>query len=172
MKIDLDLTAADVLRMAEQIEADGAAFYRQVADRAAITQQRDRFLHLAAQEDQHRAHFAALRSLLQAQQARPKASPRAEDETTIEFLQSWLNSELLERSRHKTEAALASSQPGLVIDVAAELETESIAFYSGFLDLITDETDRGLVKKIIKDEMGHLAVLNKMRQRPPAGGTS
>ena len=54
----------EVFEIAEQIERDGARFYRSAADKFSDSTARDKLLELAAMEDKHEKTFAAIRSEL------------------------------------------------------------------------------------------------------------
>ena len=53
--------ADEVLAMAEEIEQNGAAFYRKASEMAAVSELRELLHELAAMEDEHRRVFADMR---------------------------------------------------------------------------------------------------------------
>jgi rubrerythrin len=67
--------ADEVFEMAEQIERNGARFYREVAAKAPDRQIKDMFLRFAAMEDTHLRTFQEMRKSL---------SDREKEETTFD----------------------------------------------------------------------------------------
>ena len=64
--MSFDFNADDILEMAEQIEQNGAKFYRKSADGVNDPSSRQLLLNLAAMEDEHEKTFAAMRADLSA----------------------------------------------------------------------------------------------------------
>ena len=59
-----DFTADDVFEMAEQLERNGAQFYRNAAENAGDSEAKAFLIRLAEMEDAHEKTFALLRSNL------------------------------------------------------------------------------------------------------------
>ena len=59
-----DFNADDILQMAEQIEINGALFYRESAEKVTDSGAKEFLLGLASMEDEHEKTFAAIRSQL------------------------------------------------------------------------------------------------------------
>ena len=62
--MSIDFNADEVFEMAEQIERNGAKFYRKAADKTSDAATKQELLDLAEMEDQHEKTFAAMRSEL------------------------------------------------------------------------------------------------------------
>ena len=62
--MSFDFNADDILQMAEQIERNGAKFYRESAEKVADATAKELLLNLAAMEDDHEKTFANLRASL------------------------------------------------------------------------------------------------------------
>ena len=60
--------ANEVFEMAEEIERNGAVFYREVAEKASSQAMKDMFLGMAAMEDAHLQTFQEMRKELSAQE--------------------------------------------------------------------------------------------------------
>ena len=63
-KMGYDFNMDEIFEMAEQIEKNGAKFYREAADRIAEPPNKDLLIKLAEMEDQHQKTFAFLRTQL------------------------------------------------------------------------------------------------------------
>jgi rubrerythrin len=66
----------EIFAMAQEIERNGAHFYRTVSQKAALEDMRGLLLELAAMEDDHEKIFAAMQQGLSAQQG--QAAPQDE----------------------------------------------------------------------------------------------
>ena len=63
-----DFNADEIFEMAEQIEINGATFYREMADNISESSIRELFLDFAATEDDHKKVFADMRAKLSHQE--------------------------------------------------------------------------------------------------------
>jgi rubrerythrin len=69
---------------------------------------------------------------------------------------------------HGTEGRISVAQPLTgkesleeIIEIALKSEKNSICFYLGIKDLVPSDSSKEQVSKIIKEEMGHIVVLQK-----------
>lgn len=149
--MNYDFNADDILQMAEQIERNGAAFYREcagnVADPAAV-----RLLEkLAAMEDEHEKTFAGIRSHLSAgEQERTTFDPDGE---------SVLYLKALSDTRVFFEKSIDTSNMTDILKSAITAEKDSIVFYLGMKDLVPEALGASKVDAIIKEEMSHIKLL-------------
>jgi len=97
-----DFSADDVFEMAEQLEKNGAKFYRQAAADVSGDEAKTLLKELAAMEDDHEKTFAAMRAELAAIWERGTASR----EQMVSNLQDWIARAEASRIRALQEAAL------------------------------------------------------------------
>ena len=148
-----DFNADDMFEIAEQIERNGAKFYRDAA--RAVSQDNDRnlLLQLAAMEDNHEETFAHMRADLS---AREKSSTvfDPEDEAVM-YLRALADTRVFYQKEIDT-----SSMEAILKD-AITAEKDSIVFYLGMREAVPDGLGRQRLDAIIKEEMGHIQLLSK-----------
>lgn len=152
-----DFNIDEILAIAEEIERNGAAFYRTAAKGAADEATRDMLEELAGMEDQHEKTFAGLRADLSDDDKKPGAFD-PEDETA-RYLKA------LADRRVFSEKAIDLNSMEAVLKEAIVTEKDSIAFYVGMRELIGTGLGKDKIRDIIKEEMGHLVLLtDKLEQ--------
>lgn len=155
MSTPIRFNAQEVLGIAEEIEANGAAFYRKAASlKKANSEEAGMLLNLASTEDEHMKTFAAMRAVI-------SSSPDAQqDPDAALYLRAIADGTTGEGSL--TAAATLTGAESLqdIIRTAINLERRSILFYLGLVDMVSGKTDRRKVEKIIREEQLHLVTLS------------
>ena len=146
-----DFNIDEILAIAEEIERNGAAFYRTAAEGAPDQATRDTLNELARMEDQHEKTFAALRAELSAADKKPGAFDP--DDETAKYLKALAD----RRVFHEKSVDLSSMEE--ILKEAIVTEEDSIAFYVGMRDLVPGSLGKDKISAIIKEEMGHLVLL-------------
>jgi len=157
------LNAFEVFEIAEQIERNGAKFYRKAAEQFNEPDISNMFLELADWETRHEQIFNDMGKQL----SKPNKNSRV----------SGLEKKLLDP---KLMACLAvfgtGSEPvhrlrsventAEVLKRAIEKEKDSIAFYEGLKDFVSTSDDKNKVDYIIEEEMRHIKILSQaLKQR-------
>ncbi len=146
-----DFNIDEVLEMAEQIERNGAAFYRKAAENVADESGKDLLVQLAVMEDQHERIFAILRTeLTDGEKAPATFDP---DGDTPKYLKALADMRVF----YKKEIDLTSLEDILLNAITAE--KDSIAFYVGMKDLIPERHGKNKVDAILKEEASHITIL-------------
>jgi rubrerythrin len=148
-----DFTADEIFAMAEQIERNGAAFYRQAARSIGDSAGQELLLTLASMEDDHEKTFQAMRATL-AQREKSSATFDPQDEAAL-YLRA------LADSRVFTDKEPDMSSLREILRQAIEAEKESILFYLGMKELVPEALGKGRLDGIIKEEMGHIRLLSR-----------
>jgi rubrerythrin len=150
--------ADDVFEMAEQIERNGAKFYRSAAETIQDAETREKLLGLAVMEDGREKVFAAMRKELTIEEMTPTAFDpdgelalylRALADVHVFDTKTGLSSRLDDRE---------SAQD--ILMTAIGLEKDSIVFYLGIREMVPEQMGRKKVDGIIKEEMSHITLLN------------
>ena len=151
--MSFDFNADDILQMAEQIERNGAKFYRESAEKVADASAKELLLNLAAMEDDHEKTFSNLRAALSA----------TEKEATVFDPQSESASYLkaLADTRVFFQKQIDSNAMEDILKEAITAEKDSIVFYLGMKDLVPEFLGKGRIDAIIKEEMSHIKTLSK-----------
>ena len=148
-----DFTADDVFEMAEQMERNGAKFYRSAADAVTDADAKAFLLELAAMEDDHEKTFAALRAdLSAAEKAGTVFDP--EDEAGL-YLKALVDTKVF------FDKKIDTSSMREILKDAITAEKDSIVFYLGMKEMVPEKLGKGRLDAIIKEEMGHIRLLSK-----------
>ena len=149
----------EIFELAEQIERNGAKFYRSAADRMDKAEQRQMLGELALMEDEHERTFAAMRSQLARDMQRE--SVYEVDDQAKQYLWAWVENAVFDMSVDPL-AVLETANISEILRTAIGREKESIVFYEGLKGGIDSDADRAKVDAIIGEEMKHIGLL--MRQ--------
>ena len=160
--------ADEVFEMAQQIERNGAAFYRLAAKQFPAQQ---RLLTIIAeQEDGHCATFSALRRQLTSKDQEATAyDPGQEGEA---YLRAMADRRVVDVSRRPKDLLKGAESFADILGIAVGMEKDSIVFYVGMQDMVPPALGRNKLDLIIKEEMKHIVFLNRLfdEQCPPSGG--
>lgn len=148
-----DFNANEILQMAEQIEKNGADFYRKSSEKIQDPEGKKLLLNLAEMEDQHEQTFAALRSKLSAEEkVQTVFDPEGE---TVRYLKALADSKVFFEKTIDTD-----SMEGILKE-AITAEKDSILFYLGIKDVVPEALGRDRVDAVIKEEMSHINLLTR-----------
>jgi rubrerythrin len=148
--------ADEIFEIAEEVERNGAKFYRKAAKNASDKQIKDTLLQFAAMEDAHEVTFAAIRSEIQSE-----ISYDPEGVAAL-YLQAIADANGFEGKVSPDEELTGSESIEEVIKIALRAEKESVAFYVGLKDIVAADDGKARVDAIIKEEMVHVAQLTNM----------
>ena len=153
----MPFNADEVFEMAEQVERNGAKFYRAAAQQ--IPELRKVLLDLAAMEDEHLKTFAAMRAQLSApEQEPPVFDPDGEAQM---YLRVMADGYVFDVKTDPAEQLTGRETPEDILQTAIGMEKDSIAFYVGLKEAVPPRAGRGKVEAIIKEEMGHIVTLTE-----------
>ena len=147
-----DFNADDIFEMAEQMERNGAKFYRTAAEKVADSSAKEFLLGLAVMEDEHEKTFALLRADLSKQEkAATVFDPEGESAL---YLRALADTEVF----FKKEIDVSSMEE--ILKAAILAEKDSIVFYLGMMQFVPEELGKDKLGKIIKEEMEHIRILS------------
>ncbi len=152
--MSFDFSADEVFEMAEQLEQNGANFYR--ASAAGITDEENKkvLLSLAAMEDEHEKIFAEMRTSLTA--AQKESNTFDPEEETLAYLKALVDTRVF----FKKEIDTTSMKE--ILKAALVAEKDSIVFFMGLKDLVPDNLGKNRLEDIIKEEMSHIKLIGNM----------
>ncbi|MBW2644742.1 MAG: ferritin family protein [Deltaproteobacteria bacterium] len=157
-----DFNADEIFEMAEQIEKNGAKFYRQMAENISDSSISKLFLDLAAMEDEHEKTFASMRKDLSDQERKPTVFD-PEGEAAL-YLRALANLRVFDEEGQEDFVLLEDlpeeEKTKKIFRVAIGLEKDSIAFYLGMKELVPERLGKKKIDDIIKEEMGHIRLLS------------
>jgi len=147
-----DFNADDIFEVAEQLERNGARFYRQAAESVSDQDAKAFLQKLAAMEDDHEKTFTQMRSALTADE---KSSTVFDPEgESVHYLR------VLADTRVFFEKEMDTSSMEAILKDAITAEKDSIVFYLGMRDAVPENMGRARLDGIIKEEMGHIRLLS------------
>lgn len=148
----LDFNADEVFEIAEQIERNGANFYRAAAKAIANEDKRKLLINLAEMEDEHEQTFKNLRSeLSEDDKIMTTFDPQGETENYLRALADT-------RVFYEKEIDTTSFEE--ILKSAITAEKDSIVFYLGMKDVVPAHSGKEKLDDIIKEEMSHIRLLS------------
>jgi len=155
MKIPFN--ANEVFEMAQEIERNGAKFYRKAAK--ILPKFSDLFLNLAAMEDDHEKTFRKMQDEL----AGPEVDPPVfdPDGEADMYLQVMADDQVFDTKIDPSTLLEENEIPGDVLRMAIGLEKDSIAFYVGLRESVSQRAGKDKIDMIIRQEYGHIVTISK-----------
>ena len=148
-----DFNADDIFEMAEQIERNGAIFYRKAAADMTDPDAKNFLSDLAVMEDAHEKTFSAMRKkLTEAEKASTVFDPGDEAASYLKALAD---------TRIFFEKEIDTTSMQAILKAAILAEKDSIVFYLGMKDLVPDSLGQSRLDGIIKEEMSHINLLSR-----------
>ncbi len=155
----ITFNADEIFEMAEEIERSGAGFYRQAAENTENKKTKKMLLDMAAMEDGHLHIFEQMRKQLGPnEKAQTVFDP---DNESVLYLQTMADAHGYEGRISPTEKLTGKETIDEILKTAIDAEKNSVVFYVGLKDLVPARAGKDKVEAIIKEEMGHIALLNK-----------
>jgi rubrerythrin len=153
---DYKFNLEEIFEIAEQIERNGAEFYRKSALRFKDNPDVESLLlELAAQEDSHEKIFSdLLHKVLKNDGINP------EDELTRQYLDAIAGQFIFSKSESEDELTDKMSQQN-IFETAIRKEKDSIVFYLGLKNVLNSSSDKKSIDLIIEEEQKHYIDLTK-----------
>jgi len=149
--------ADEIFAIAEQIERNGAAFYRKAAELETAAACKTLFEELAQQETDHLATFIQLEKQLAAHA--DAGDPPEIDETTAGYLNAMAGGYVFDTSEAPAETLDGSETLVQIVKLAIHKEEDSIALYVGMRDALSRPEDKEKLGAILQEEKKHLVDL-------------
>lgn len=149
----IDFNADEVFEIAEQIERNGAKFYRLASEKINDTNKKQLLVNLAKMEDEHEQIFKALRSKLSMdEKIQTTFDPEGDSERYLRALADT-------RVFYEKDVIPTSLED--ILKFAITTEKDSIVFYLGIKEVVPVHLGKQKLDDIIKEEMGHISLLSK-----------
>lgn len=157
-----DFSADEIFEMAEQIERNGARFYRKMAEKISDKSIGELLLDFAAMEDDHERVFASMRADLSDKEREPNVFDPG-DEAAL-YLRALADLRVFNEKAEDgfvLSEDLPEKEKGIkVFREAINQEKDSIVFYLGMKGLVPENLGREKIESIIKEEMKHIRLLS------------
>lgn len=151
--MNYNFNADEIFEIAEQIERNGANFYRTAAENITDEDKKKLLIHLAEMEDDHEKTFKTLRDEL-SENEKTMTTFDPENETA-DYLR------LLADTRIFYEKEVDVTSLNEVFKTAITAEKDSIVFYLGMKNVVPSHQGKDWLDRIIKEEMDHIRLLSK-----------
>jgi rubrerythrin len=158
----LEFNADEVFEMAEQLERNGAKFYRRAAQLAKADEHSKVLLDLAAMEDGHELTFANMRLRL-ADPAQRTATVFDPDDMAEKYLAAWADRSVFPTDEDPFTILKGGESMDTILTAAIGREKDAIVFFEGLKRSLKGEADRNRVDAIILEELDHIALLSHHR---------
>ena len=157
-----DFNVDEIFEIAEQIERNGATFYRQMAGDTSDVPIRQLFLDLAAMEDEHEKVFISMRADLSDKEREPTVfDPEGE---SVLYLRALADLRVFDEKATEDfilpEELAQKEKMKKVFREAINREKESIVLYLGMKELLPANLGKDKIDDIIKQEMEHITLLS------------
>jgi rubrerythrin len=149
----------EIFEMAEQIERNGIKFYNKAAKSVSDKGARQMFLDLAAMEAEHEKIFAAMKNQLSDEER--ESNVFDPDNEMALYLQAMASGHVFDMEKDMSSQLTGTESVEDILKLAIEAEKNSIVFYLGMKDFVPVRAGKDKVEAIIKEEMGHIAVLSQ-----------
>jgi len=148
-----DFNADEIFEIAEQIERNGAKFYRTGAENINDANKKKLLIELAEMEDEHENTFKKMRKELTAdEKVITTFDPEGEAEKYLRALAD---------TRVFYDKEIDSNSFENILKTAITAEKDSIVFYLGMKEIVPANLGKQKLDKIIKEEMNHISLLSK-----------
>ena len=154
----------EIFEMAEQIEKNGASFYREAVRKTADKATQKTFMNLAAMEDGHLKIFSEMRKQLDASD-KELATFDPDNEAAF-YLQAMAANHGVEGKKDRTTKFTGKETIKEVFETAVNAEKLSIIFYTGLKKFVSSD-GKGKIDAIISEEFNHLSILYMQLEKMP-----
>jgi rubrerythrin len=156
--MSVNFTALEIFEIAEQIEKNGAKFYRQAAEKTGDKSMSHFFSQLAEMEDKHEKIFSEMKEKIKAGVKDAVIfDPNAE---VAYYLKAMAVSAGWEGKAQPRLVFSGKETPSQILKAAIAAERASIDYYLGLKEMVP-QPDRNKIDAIIKEEMSHIVTLQK-----------
>ena len=152
--------ANEILEIAQQMERNGARFYERAADVCGAPDAARALRELAVMERQHQQTFASMAAALTDEERQePLLDPYDE---SAQYMRAVAGGHVFDLRSDPVEWIGDGRTMADILTKAIGLEKDSIIYYLGLMDAVPEHLGREWVDQIIKEEMGHVTLLNTM----------
>jgi len=147
-----NFNADEVYEMAQQIERNGATFYRKAAESVDDPSGKELLLNFADMEDAHEKVFAELsKDLSEKDKTATTFDPEGEAALYLRALAD---------TRVFFEKKIDTTSMRAILKAAILAEKDSIVFYLGMKEMVPEGLGKAKIDIIIKEEMSHIKLLS------------
>ncbi|MBF0201815.1 MAG: ferritin family protein [Desulfamplus sp.] len=148
--MSIKLSAEKIFKMAMEIEANGAQFYKDAARKVDGKAEKEFLISLARMEEEHGTLFGDILGLFN-----DDGSDSGDDhDDALIYLKALADTKMF----FKTDPPGSTMEE--ILHSAIKAEQDSVIFYLGLMDMLSDQKDKRRVDAIIREEMEHIKQLS------------
>jgi len=155
----VSFNANEIFEMAEEIERNGAEFYRKAAQKTSDEQIKKMFLDMADMEDGHLRAFQEMRTQLR--DSEKEQNVFDPDNQGALYLQTMADAHGYEGRISPLKEFTGEESVKEILEIALNAEKESVVFYYGIRSMVSLKAGRSQVELIINEELSHITTLLK-----------
>ncbi len=152
-------SAQEIFEMAEEIERNGAKFYRAAAKLFKNPVSHKKLLELAAMEEEHERVFAAMRADVLEQKAEEVVYDP--DQEAAVYIRAIAEGQVFDIKADPLEKLKGVESAEEILEMAIGMEKNSIVFYLGLKEVVSSPASKNKIDALIREEMGHISVLSE-----------
>ncbi len=153
----LNFTFDELIELALKMEEEGISFYRSLAEREEEPRKKELFMGLAEMEKEHFSTFQKMRQELGSRSLDELTDPQGE---AVLYLGAMVKGKIFKPEQRPEIDKFTSMEE--ILNFAIEREKDSVVYYLGFMEAMKDEGEQEKLRKIIRQELGHIAELNQI----------
>jgi len=150
-----ELTAIEILEVAERMEREAARFYRKAAGMYNDPRISKLFSELAQWEKRHVQVFADMKERL----ARPTPAPGRWDVRNVDALRLDVPPPVFNERSEPAKELTGSESRTDVFELALEKEKYTIAYYTALTEFALGPDNLRAVKEVLEEERRHVKIL-------------
>ncbi len=156
--------AFEAFEIAEQIERNGARFYRKAAEMFDDARVSGLFLKLAEWEKVHEELFADMRKQLSEQGRELRTFDPQDAPLDPKAMAGLAAFGLTPDPSHELHGDESRQD---VLKMAVQKEKDSIVYYTGLKEFVPPDAGRDKIDDVIKEELRHIGILNQALEQSP-----
>jgi rubrerythrin len=156
--VTVTLNPLEIFEIAEQIERNGVTFYRKAAALYEDPDASQLFLKLAEWEAEHEKTFAQMKQNMFGAHTAPMSFKSGETRLDPKMMAGLA---IFGIRAEPTEELDGRENQDDILRKAVEKEKDSIVFYNGLKDFLSNAADRESIDRIITEEMRHIRILHE-----------
>jgi len=147
----------EVFEIAEQIERNGAKFYRKAAKLCQDSAGKELLITLANEEDGHEKTFRELKN----ENCPEEQQEQLGDLSTQLYLKALASKFVFVQGDEDDDVLQGCEEVEKILEIAMERECDAILFYSGLKHAVIHQEDHQKLDLMIQEEQKHFASLSE-----------
>lgn len=157
--MSIRFNADEIYEMAETIEKNGSKFYTEASGKVADESTKKMLIDMAAMEEGHFETFQQMRGeLTEGEKSETVYDPNNQ---SAMYLQVMAQAHGSEGKVSPMEKLTGKESMEEILTIAVNAEKDSVAFYSGLKDFVSQKAGKEKVEAIIREELFHIAMLSQ-----------